>query len=204
MCLSACSNKIMMTFFSTQSRQQNRFITYLGYVRQIGINMQLLLYQPPQNLPLIIGVVEAKPITINWNFSHILLMLLPVFCGGLASLGHRQIPAWWRHPMETFSALLAICAGNSRVPGEFPAQRPVTRSFDVFFDLRLNQRLSKQSWCCWFETLPRPWWRHCNMHKLNAIQSWQRSLVFLYGHSMCRNGVIVGAINPGLLCMVSD
>ena len=44
---------------------------------------------------------------------------------------------WWRHQMETFSALLAICAGNSPVPGEFPAQRPVTRSFDVFFDLRL-------------------------------------------------------------------
>ena len=44
---------------------------------------------------------------------------------------------WWRHQMETFSALLAICAGNSPVPGEFPAQRPVTRSFYVFFDLRL-------------------------------------------------------------------
>ena len=29
-------------------------------------------------------------------------------------------------------------------PGEFPTQRPVTRSFDVFFDLRLNKRLSKQ------------------------------------------------------------
>ena len=47
-------------------------------------------------------------------------------------------PTWWRHQMETFSALLAICAGNSSVTGEFPAQRPVTRSFDVFFDLRLN------------------------------------------------------------------
>ena len=35
--------------------------------------------------------------------------------------------------METFSVLLAICLGNSPVPGEFPAQRPVTRSFDVFF-----------------------------------------------------------------------
>ena len=44
--------------------------------------------------------------------------------------------------METFSALLAICAENSPVPGDFPAQRPVTRSFDVFFDLRLNKRLS--------------------------------------------------------------
>ena len=51
---------------------------------------------------------------------------------------------WWRHQMETFSMLLALCAGNSPVPGEFPAQRPVTRSFDVFFELRLNYRLSKQ------------------------------------------------------------
>ena len=42
--------------------------------------------------------------------------------------------------METFSALLAICAGNSPVPGDFPAQRPVTQRVDVFFDLRLNKR----------------------------------------------------------------
>ena len=45
--------------------------------------------------------------------------------------------------METFSALLALCAGNSPVTGEFPAQRPVTRSFDIFCDLRLNKRLGK-------------------------------------------------------------
>ena len=69
---------------------------------------------------------------------------------------------WWRHQMETFSALLVIYAGNSPVPGEFPAQRPVTRSFDVFFDLRLNKRLSKQSWGWWFETLSCPLWCHCN------------------------------------------
>ena len=50
--------------------------------------------------------------------------------------------SWWRHQMETFSALLVICAGNSPVPGEFPTQRPVTRSFHVFFDLPLNKRLS--------------------------------------------------------------
>ena len=56
------------------------------------------------------------------------------------------IITWWRHQMETFSALLAICAGNSPVPCEFPTQMPVTRSFDVYFDLRLNKRLCKQSW----------------------------------------------------------
>ena len=71
-------------------------------------------------------------------------------------------PPWWRHQMEIFSALLAICAGNSPVTGEFPTQRPVTRSFDVYFDLRPNERLSKQWWGWWFETLSRSLWRHRN------------------------------------------
>ena len=74
----------------------------------------------------------------------------------------RNIAPCWRHQMETFSALLAICAGNPPVPGDFPAQRPVTRSFDVFFDLHPNKRLSKQWWGWWFETPSSPLWRHCN------------------------------------------
>ena len=74
--------------------------------------------------------------------------------------------AWWRHQMETFSALLAICAGNSPVSGEFSAQWPVTRSFDVFFDLCPNKRLSKQSWGWWFETPSGPLWRHSNRHRV--------------------------------------
>ena len=49
------------------------------------------------------------------------------------------------------SVLLAICAGKSSLPSEVPAQRPVTRSFDVFFDLRPNKRLSKHWWGWWFE-----------------------------------------------------
>ena len=54
--------------------------------------------------------------------------------------------SWWRHQMEIFT-------------GEFPSQWPVTLSFDVFFDLRLNKGLSKHSW---FETPSRSLWRHCN------------------------------------------
>ena len=69
---------------------------------------------------------------------------------------------WWRHQMKTFSVLLALCTGNSPVTGEFPSQRPVTQSFDVFFDLRLNKQLSNQSWGWWFETPSRSLWRHCN------------------------------------------
>ena len=52
--------------------------------------------------------------------------------------------------------------GNSPLPGEYPAQRPVTQSYDVFFDLRPNKRLSKQWRGWWFETPSSPLWRHCN------------------------------------------
>ena len=96
---------------------------------------------------------------------------------------------WWRHQMETFSALLAICAGNLPVTGDFPAQRPVTQSFDVFFVLRLNKRLSKQSWGWWFETLSCPLWRHCNENGPIAIQ---------YVTNICFKWVlnIISFVNP--------
>ena len=64
----------------------------------------------------------------------------------------------WKH----FPRYWPFCAGNSPVTGEFPSQRPVTRSIDVFFDLRLDIGLSKQSIRRWFETPLHPLWRHCN------------------------------------------
>ena len=73
----------------------------------------------------------------------------------------------WRHQMEAFSVLLALCAGNSPVTDEFLTQRPVMRSFDAFFDLRLNKRLSKHSWGWWFEAPSHPLWHHCNDIILN-------------------------------------
>ena len=101
--------------------------------------------------------------------------------------------------METFSALLALCAGNSPVTGEFPAQRPVTWSFDIFFDLCLNKWLNEQSWGWWFETPSRSLWRHCNektgrwnsklydtTHKTSL--SWERELIISWSweHSLKR------------------
>ena len=75
-------------------------------------------------------------------------------------------------PGETFRMMTSSNGNFSRVngplcgeftgSGEFPAQRPVTRSFDVFFDLRLNKRLSKQPWGWWFETPSWSLWRQCN------------------------------------------
>ena len=73
--------------------------------------------------------------------------------------------------METFSALLAFCVGNSLVTGEFPAQRPVTRSFDVFFDLRLNKHFSKESSDWWFEMPSHSLWLHCNVKSLTVLSS---------------------------------
>ena len=108
------------------------------------------------------------------------------------------LSTWWRHQMETFSALLAICAGNSPVPGEFPAQRPVTRSFDVCFDLRLNKRLSKQWWGWWFDTPSRPLWRHSNdilvrlalmvlQNQLHRSMHWMQLHRILNGAQLIRN-----------------
>ena len=78
----------------------------------------------------------------------------------------------WRHQKETFSALLALCSGNSPVTVGFPAQRPVTRSFDVFFDLRLNKRLRKQWWGWRFETPSHPLWRHCIICQCTVEYQW--------------------------------
>ena len=80
--------------------------------------------------------------------------------------------SWWRHQRETFSALLALCAVNSRVTGQFPAQRLVTLSFVVFFGLRLNKRLSKQPWGWWLETPSRTLWRHSNLKTGPSYSHW--------------------------------
>ena len=88
---------------------------------------------------------------------------------------------WWHHQMETFSALLAFMKGIHRSPvdsphrwippvtGGFPSQRPVTRTFDVFFDMRLNKRLNKESRRHWFETPLQSLWRHCNAMTMSYI-----------------------------------
>ena len=71
---------------------------------------------------------------------------------------------WWRHQMETFSALLAICAGST-----------VASDAELWCILCRNKRLSKQSWGWWFETPSRPLWHHCNG---NSIKRWLASRAF--------------------------
>ena len=95
--------------------------TFDKYLQLIGTNLNLGL-----------SVIEAYALFIR-RFPY------PFYNCSLKTI------SWWRHQMETFSALLALCMGNSPVTGEFPSQRPLMRVFDVFFDLRLKKRLSKHS-----------------------------------------------------------
>ena len=103
----------------------------------------------------------------------------------------------WRHQMKTFSALLALCEGNPPVTGGFPSQRPVTRSFDVFCDLCLNKRLSKEWRRWWFETSSRSW-RHCN--KLSVCCA--RTTAWSSSSSMWESGwghLVIWLLQPQLI-----
>ena len=91
--------------------------------------------------------VQTRPRHISCEILQLIVLL---------SRHHNVIN--WKH----FPRYWPFVRGNSPVTGEFPSQRPVTLSFDVFFDLRLNKRLSKQWWGWWFETPSHPLWHRCN------------------------------------------
>ena len=113
----------------------------------------------------------VRSLGINWTTSHgqkymkswIAIVTWQKTCVNLQSVRYLLVTyRWWRHQTETFFPLLALCEGNIPVAGGFPSQRPVTRNFDVFLDLRLNKRLNKQSRPRWFETPSHSLWRNCN------------------------------------------
>ena len=117
--------------------------------------------------------------------------LAEVWHGGQALSNHVQCSLSHIHvthdlpaaPCESFmmtssNGNIFRVTGHLSGPGEFPTQRPVTRSFDVFFGLHPNKRLSKQWWGWWFETLSRVLWRHRNVAVSNQpvlpIDTWSR------------------------------
>ena len=94
---------------------------------------------------------------IQWRSSHLHLSWRRI------SLGDLSVMAWWRHQMETFSALLALLCGKFTGHRWIPrTQRPVMRSFDDLFDLSLNRRLSKQP-------------RHHLAHYVVMVMAWCRT-----------------------------
>ena len=96
--------------------------------------------------------------------------------------------------METFFMLLALCEGNSLVTSEFPSQRPVMWSFDVFFDLRLNKQLSKRSRCWWFQMPSRSLWHHFDvmiLHEMLHLQWWNINKTFITVMSYASEGHVI-------------
>ena len=85
----------------------------------------------------------------------------------------------------------SLC-GEFTVPDEFPTQRPVTRSFDVFFDLRLNKRLSKQPWGWWFETPSWSLWHQSN-DTWECVSLLLLCRIFTYPGKKCLNLYTHGA-----------
>ena len=131
-------------------------IIIVSFKRWINSDLEFTIYQHYHEFPCLIG-----------SYIHVIDIEF-INCTDACSLGGTLWQdvtrwwTWWRHQMETFAALLALCAGNSPVTGEFLAHRPVARSFDVSFDLRLSKRLSKQSWGWWFEPSSLSLWRPRN------------------------------------------
>ena len=92
------------------------------------------------------NVTADRIITTN----VVVAMLTWIWLWLQVTMAHDDVIKWKHFPR------FRLCAGNSPVSGEFPAQRPVTQSFDIFFHLRMNLRLSNQSRGWWLL------WRHCN------------------------------------------
>ena len=104
--------------------------------------------------------------------------------------------AMWSRICPVELSMMMSSNGNilhvtGHLSGEFtghrwiPLKRAVTRSFDVFVDLRLNGWLSKQSWGWWFETPPSPSWRHCNAYNkccLMCVRNFHLALCPAYGY----------------------
>ena len=155
---------------------QKNIYSSSSWISNLLIDLSLIMYVP-LFLSSLISMFMLSIAQVNSRYKKLNLSLFNVFnliyfCANF-NISHityswylYSVPAdlitWWRHQMETFSALLPLCEGNPPVLGGFPSQRPMTRSFDAFFDLRSNKWLSKQSRCWWFETPSHSISRHCN------------------------------------------
>ena len=110
--------------------------------------------------------------SIKWFIIHVMCVLHCNVNTGISgrrteSLIHDDVIKW-----KHFPRYWPFVRGIHRTPVNSPHKGPVTRSLDVFFDLLLNKRLSKQSWGWWFETPSCPLWRHCNGNYVSDQSAW--------------------------------
>ena len=156
-----------------------RIWNYGLFAQSLSI-IELWLYAFPRPMELYIFIYHHI-----WIFEHHSTHIGKFKIQLWRCIDHIRIPTWFicHHASSAVHAMMTSSNGNIfRVtgplcgeftgPGEFPAQRPVTRSFGVFFHLRLNKRLSKQPRGWWFETPPWSLWRHCNATFRNGGSIW--------------------------------
>ena len=142
-------------------------------------------------------------------YYRVMMCIIVVICDRKDVLASVTIPTDDNKSYHYVQIMMASSNGNifrvnGHLCGEFtdprsPSQRPVTPSFDVFFDLRPNKRLSKQLWGWWFETLSSPLWRHCNdlsVHNTRDISKLKNGCCFiLMKNVLYQNNTIVPS-NP--------
>ena len=144
-CLYSIVLGIKYNCFALSHRSDKWAWDWTGYTSKNRIHSKLILEEP---------VGHGKKATKSM-FSVVSAFLTSnSSCPGYKGQGP------WSSP-QSHSSLLALCSRNSLVTGQFTS-RPVTQSFDVFFDLPLNKRLSKQSWGWWFEMPSCSLWHHCS------------------------------------------
>ena len=175
--------------------QQWQHILSLNYCRAYAWNM-------------VYSNWSKSAIRTQWNKDENVYILC---CFAVLKKFFREMSYWllsWK-TVQSYSMMTSSNGNIFRVtgplcgeftgPGEFPTQRPVTRSFDVYFDLRLNKRLCKQSRGWWFETLLCPLWCHSNgmqglgifvycinkLLKLNSYKIWPTQSSKCYVFKMC-------------------
>ena len=109
---------------------------------------------------------EQSEVTLKLNYPLVKWVLAKYYDGKL----HGDVIKCKHYPRHW-----PFVRGIDRSPVKFPSQRAVTRNFDVFFNLCLNERWNKQSWVRWFETSSRPLWRHSNVVlEVWISMSWHR------------------------------
>ena len=124
--------------------------------------------------------VIATHLKIRHPYISSTMPYLPMSCRNLtawqdliatlkAIIWHDSNNSWYCDRNMMTSSNGSIFRVTGPLCGEFPSQRPVTRSFDISFDLRLDKWLGKQSWGWWFKTPSRPLWRHCNEQNEHII-----------------------------------
>ena len=135
---------------------------------------------------------KEEPISIEWSvvsqFPTIYIKLSPQPANNDYSCN--TVPkCMMTSSNENIFRVAGHLCGEFTVTSEFPTQRAVPRSFDIFFDLHLNKRLSKQSWGWWFETPSHPLWHHCNSIPVTIV--YERNTfatgLLIYWGSWCKS-----------------